>query len=406
MDETSNKNSLIEQFTSLTGVENNRATFFLESANWNFELAIQSFYENTEGLEFQLPSESIGFPTVEEITPSEDEMSDQAPNDRPMNPPSNKDNNNNQGRSRNNAGPNIATLSSLQNNDNDPGGQAFYAGGSEHSGQQVLGPKGRKNDSDKIVSEMFKQARENAEVVTRHGDQRAGPSTFGGMGFTLGSTMSDSHKISGQNDVTSKGAEKEEEEIILKLWQNGFSLDDGLLLSYDDPINQEFLAAIRRGEIPNGLLKGRSREVCLSMEDHRHEVYQEPKKKPPKAFVGEGHRLGTPASEIIENIKASTVSNQSTANAAEDANNFLKLNETEPSTKIQIRLADGERIVVQINLSRLVSDLRRYICISRPEYASLPFNLMTTFPNKVIEDESVNIKDSGLANSSLVQRLV
>lgn len=63
-------------------------------------------------------------------------------------------------------------------------------------------------------------------------------------------------------------------------------------------------------------------------------------------------------------------------------------------------------MVVQINLSRLISDLRQYICLARPEYATLPFNLMTTFPNKVIENESVSIQESGLANSSLVQRLV
>ena len=63
-------------------------------------------------------------------------------------------------------------------------------------------------------------------------------------------------------------------------------------------------------------------------------------------------------------------------------------------------------MVIQINLSRLVSDLRQYICISRPEYAVIPFNLMTTFPNKVIEDETATIQASGLANASVVQRLV
>lgn len=36
-------------------------------------------------------------------------------------------------------------------------GQAFYAGGSEHSGQQVLGPpRGRRAD---IVSDMFRSVR-------------------------------------------------------------------------------------------------------------------------------------------------------------------------------------------------------------------------------------------------------
>lgn len=39
----------------------------------------------------------------------------------------------------------------------DEEGQAFYAGGSEHSGQQVLGPPKRKTD---MVAKLFKSAKE------------------------------------------------------------------------------------------------------------------------------------------------------------------------------------------------------------------------------------------------------
>lgn len=50
----------------------------------------------------------------------------------------------------------VATLSTLQSemtvSSDEEEGQAFYAGGSVHSGQQVLGP-GKKKD---FVAEMFK----------------------------------------------------------------------------------------------------------------------------------------------------------------------------------------------------------------------------------------------------------
>lgn len=57
----------------------------------------------------------------------------------------------------------IRTLSNIKQ-DQDSGesseeedGQAFYAGGSEHSGQQVLGPpRGRRGD---IVTEVFRTVR-------------------------------------------------------------------------------------------------------------------------------------------------------------------------------------------------------------------------------------------------------
>lgn len=50
----------------------------------------------------------------------------------------------------------FATIHSLnQSSDDEEEGQAFYAGGSEHSGQQVLGPK--KKD---FVQDMFKSVKE------------------------------------------------------------------------------------------------------------------------------------------------------------------------------------------------------------------------------------------------------
>lgn len=274
-------------------------------------------------------------------------MPKETSNPRPTAVPPSKDSNNNQPQPRANTGSNIATMSSLQNRDDDTGGQAFYAGGSEHSGQQVLGPDGRKKDSDKIVSEMFKQAKENAEVIDRSAQGHAGPSAFGGSGFTLGSTMNDSKKIGGPS--TSKksadnDSDNEGQETILKLWHNGFSLDDGPLRAYDDPENEKFLSAIRRGEIPAELSTGRSREVCLSMEDHRSEDYEPPKKKPQKAFAGEGHRLGTPASEIIAQSASSIPSDQASKDKANsEASAFLKFDQSQPGTKIQIRLADGSR---------------------------------------------------------------
>jgi UBX domain-containing protein 1 len=55
----------------------------------------------------------------------------------------------------------FGTIANLQGSDDssdgDEQGQAFYAGGSEHSGQQILGPSKKKKD---FVSEMFKSVRE------------------------------------------------------------------------------------------------------------------------------------------------------------------------------------------------------------------------------------------------------
>ena len=52
----------------------------------------------------------------------------------------------------------FATVSSLNKDSSDEEeGQAFYAGGSEHSGQQILGPGKNKHN---IVAEMFRTVQE------------------------------------------------------------------------------------------------------------------------------------------------------------------------------------------------------------------------------------------------------
>lgn len=89
--------------------------------------------------------------------------------------------------------PRFGSLSDFHNADSsseEEEGQAFYAGGSEHSGQQVLGPGKKKKD---IISDMFKSCQEQsiaADPPKIGGQQR--PNTFRGTGYKLGQTSSDS----------------------------------------------------------------------------------------------------------------------------------------------------------------------------------------------------------------------
>lgn len=258
---------------------------------------------------------------------------------------------------------NIATLSSIRD-DSDPGGQAFYAGGSEHSGQQVLGPQKSNRDPNNIVSEMFKQAREHAiSEEELNASKKPNKSTFSGIGATLGSATEISRRIFGGPSSSSAhhsdDSSDSDRDTTLKLWHDGFSIDDGPLRSYQDPSNAEFLASIRSGQIPRELSRGSRSEVHLKMEDHRTEEYQAPPKKPAKPFTGEGQRLGTPASEIISQVgQLVSTDPASREQALESANAYLQFDSAQPHTRVQIRLADGSRygsiffhqIIIKINI--------------------------------------------------------
>jgi len=126
--------------------------------------------------------------------------------------------------------------------------QAFYAGGSDRSGQQVLGPAKRKNFREQLTDMMRSAQEQNIAEVG------VGPSTSAtanasgsvwGQGMRLGMTDND-HTAVGVNRTGAQPAENKPV-VVLKLWSQGFSIDGGELRLYDDPQNKEFLETVMRG---------------------------------------------------------------------------------------------------------------------------------------------------------------
>jgi len=140
---------LISNFCSITGVEAARGQFYLESANWNLQLAIQSFFEHSDDLPINVnPNPNPSEVNTQPIEPfidhneSDDEMSDKDPDSPKTHKKLTKKDPKHQTS-------NFATLDSLRRQQDsgqssEEEGQAFYAGGSERSGQQVLGPSKKK----------------------------------------------------------------------------------------------------------------------------------------------------------------------------------------------------------------------------------------------------------------------
>ena len=94
----------------------------------------------------------------------------------------------------------------------------------------------------------------------------------------MGQTETDHESVGAP--LASQPAPAEDVEVTLKMWKNGFSVDDGQLRPFDDPDNRDFLRSIQRGEIPNEMIcMRRGGQVGLNMEDHRQEEYIQPKQK-------------------------------------------------------------------------------------------------------------------------------
>ena len=361
----------LREFVAVTGAEEERARFFLESAGWDLQIALASFYEDG-GDEDIL--------TLPQPTPSSVSRGTAASDHR------------------------VTSFRDLvhaqEDDDEEEEGQRFYAGGSERSGQQIVGPP-RKKSPNELVEDLFKGAKEHGAVAVDRTAKSSGesskPKPFAGGGYRLGATPEEeSAYVAGERRHNSV----QDVHVVLKLWKTGFSLDSGELRSYQDPSNAQFLDDIRRGEVPAELRRlARGGQVNLDMEDHRDEEYVKPKSVF-KAFTGEGQKLGSTAPQVL-----STSSPAQQAENEAKASSAIAIDESEPVTNIQIRLADGGRLVQKFNHNHRIRDIRLFIVDARPAMAATSFVLMTTFPNKELTDENQTLKEANLLNAVIVQRL-
>jgi UBX domain-containing protein 1 len=87
---------------------------------------------------------------------------------------------------------------------------------------------------------------------------------------------------------------------------------------------------------------------------------------PPGPFAGSGHRLGSPVPATVPSSSSSTERPAASATPVAQAPSpappaSFEVDMTAPTTSIQIRLADGTRLVSRMNLTHTVGDIRRFI---------------------------------------------
>ncbi|XP_051952073.1 UBX domain-containing protein 2A-like isoform X2 [Xyrauchen texanus] len=208
--------------------------------------------------------------------------------------------------------------------------------------------------------------------------------------FSVEDLLDEVEKIS---SVASSGKKVE---IVVRLWKNGFTVNDEDLRSYSLEENQEFLEAIKRGELPLEL-EGRAEdeELEVNVEDMKDEVYV-PKKKAFHPFTGRGYRLGSVAPRVVARSRS----------IHEDCSGphlpAVELNEDLPVTSLQIWLADGHRLVQRFNLSHRISDVQDFV--EQAQTTNDPFILTTSLPFRELRDEGQSLEEADLSNAVIVQR--
>lgn len=234
--------------------------------------------------------------------------------------------------------------------------------GGERSGLNVENPEPRRGGGENsIVNDILSKA------ASAHGppDARAfdlqgssSRSAFSGRGQSIGGTTVEAE----EEPQRMPGALEDEEPAVrhLTFWQDGFSIEDGPLMRYDDPANRETLEAINSGRAPLSLLNVRfGQSVELMVARRTNEKYVPPPPPPVQPFGGTGNRLGAPAPERPTPPESAMPA--ASAGTAAAPSTAPQVDASQPTTQIQVRLPDGQRLIAKLNQGHTVGDLRQYI---------------------------------------------
>ncbi|KAH7545251.1 plant UBX domain-containing protein 4 isoform X2 [Ziziphus jujuba] len=274
----------------------------------------------------------------------------------------------------------IRTLADLNrrsaDSDSDSDGPQEYYTGGEKSGMLVQDPS-KGNDVDAI----FDQARQLGAV---EGPVRPPSSS---------SSFTGTARLLSGESVQSAPQHPETVVHNIVFWGNGFTVNGGPLRRLDDPENASFLESIKKSECPKELEPADRRTSVHVNLIRRNENCPEPEKQH-VPFQGVGRTLGS---------GSAPVSNVPTV-AAPTSSAVPVVDETLPSTSIQLRLADGTRLIAQFNHHHTISDIRAFIDASRPEGTGNYQLQVMGFPPKLLGDPTQTIEQAGLANSVVIQK--
>ncbi|KAM0853598.1 hypothetical protein ACQ4PT_050965 [Festuca glaucescens] len=426
--------SLVESFCAVTSATPAEASFFLEGHNWALESAVRSFYDSSEvDADGPDPAPQPPPPAADDGADSEDEdyvggggdkdeddedyvaggedededdalaAASAAADERRRPAKRQKSSHGARGRNGSASGRgNVRTLSDLgggkgaaesdgdEDSDDDEWAPPpeLYTGG-EKSGMVVRDRSKRKN----VGEENFKQAqRKGAKPVPVPARQQSSSSrSFPGTSRLL------------TGETVQPDAPQPPEEIVhnIYFWSNGFTVDDGPLRSFDDPEHASFLKSIKNNECPTELIAdGRSRVQVNIV--RKEEKCPEPVKRP-APFQGGGRSLATPSENSAPSVVTSSAATSSAATAT-TMTKTVTVDDSLPSTSLQIRFADGSRLVARFNTSHTISDVRAFVDATRPGEAS-DYTLQAGFPPKPLDDATKTIEEAGVANSVIIQRV-
>mmetsp|Transcript_36256 Transcript_36256/g.43765 ORF Transcript_36256/g.43765 Transcript_36256/m.43765 type:complete len:406 (-) Transcript_36256:488-1705(-) len=400
------QSELLASFTSVTQSTADQARFFLESAGWDLERAIETFFE-TGGAITEDQNDMIDMDAEEAAMAAAEPP---APTLRPAGAAAAAEARATQARAQpppraRPAPGNIRGFGDLgaqgNEDDSDDEGTEYFTGG-EKSGMMVQDPsKKKQNPSDQTTDGLFDKLRQSGNTVSEEElAQRSAAQNnrfFTGSARTLGSAAEPSQEV--QAAAAGGMPSRNQAPIIhnVVFYNNGFVVNGGPLRRPDDPANAAFLQSIQKGECPDELKPEPGKQVNVEARVQRENKDYEPPPEPKyKAFSGTGQSLGSSSSGASASASAPPPPSQ--------PNRKVVIDDSAPVTSLQIRLHDGTRMVAKFNHTHTVQDIQQVVRDARPDMPA-NFQLMTSYPPTALTNVTQTIKDAGLVGAVVLTKV-
>ncbi|KAH0896110.1 hypothetical protein HID58_045678 [Brassica napus] len=351
--------NLITSFLEITSSSREEAAFFLESHHWDLDAAVSTFLDNDATAAAAAndlpagPNPSLPPPLIPAASPH-------SPSE-------------NQGAG--NPSGSIRTLADLNLSPADE----------RQDGMMVQDPK-----KPKDVDALSEQARLSTVDIPVESSRLASTSASG--------------MLSGEPVPSAPQQPQEQQQDKLQsvmhtitFWRNGFTVDDGPLRRFEDPGNVTFMDSIARSECPCEL-EPVDRKNSVRVELVRREDNNIEPPKPKNSSQGVERTLG--AGLVAAEVQAPPAQ----LNTAPVPSVGLVVDQAAPTTSIQLRLADGTRLVSRFNNHHTVREVYGFVDASTPG-GSRGYQLLTmAFPHKQLTDLDQTIEQAGIANSVVIQK--
>ena len=80
------------------------------------------------------------------------------------------------------------------------------------------------------------------------------------------------------------------------------------------------------------------------------------------------------------------------------------VDDTQPTTNVQIRFHNGERVSLTLNMTHTVADIHAYVMNAAPVEGE--YQLVSGFPPKPLSDPTKTIEQAGLKNAAITQKIL